>query len=69
MSSTHLFTTRPSTEEQVLETSVEAKPAVGEARRGFWGALHWRMQNTFWNYMGLQAQVGLYGSTDEYGDT
>ena len=63
MATTQLSTT----EEQVVETSVVEKPAAEEGRRGFWGALRWRAQIILWNYMGHQAQVGLYG-TDEFGD-
>ena len=36
--------------------------------RGLWGTLRWRAQNIFWNYMGLQAQLGLYGSPEQSGD-
>ena len=64
MASTQISTT----EQQVVETTVEEKPAAEEARRGFWEALRWRTQIIFWNYMGLQAQMGLYGSDDESGD-
>ena len=64
MATTQLSTT----EQQVAETSAEENPAAEEAGKGFWGALRWRFQIIFWNYMGLQAQVGLYGSSDEFGD-
>ena len=68
MASTQLLTTHSVIEEHVAETSVEEKPAVEEAGRGFWGTFRWRGKNVFWNYMGLQAQLGLYGSSDEFGD-
>ena len=67
MASTQLSTTQSAIKEHVVGNQVEEKPAV-EVTRGFWGTLRWRTQNIFWNYMGLQAQMGLYGSTDEYGD-
>lgn len=68
MASTQLSTTQSAVEERVVGNPVEDKPAVEAAGRGFWGGLRWRGQNIFWNYMGLQAQMGLYGSADEYGD-
>lgn len=68
MASTQLSTTQSAIEEQAAETPAEEKPAVEGAGRGFWGALRWRTQNILWNYMGLQAQLGLYGSSDEFGD-
>ena len=64
MASTQLSTTQ----EQVVETSAEERPVAEEARRGLWGALRWRAQNILWNYMYLQGQAGLYGSSDEFGD-
>ena len=55
------------TDEQVAEAPAEAKPAAEQARRGLWGAFRWRAHIVLANYMGLQAQVGLFG-TDEFGD-
>jgi len=64
MASTQLSTI----DEAIAAGSATEKPSA-QVTRGFWGTLRWRAQNIFWNYMGLQAQMGLYGSTDEYGDT
>jgi hypothetical protein len=69
MASTQLVATPSTTEEQVAEPSIEEKSVAKEARRGLWGALRWRAQNVFWNYMGLQAQLGIYGGPDDTGET
>ena len=68
MASTQLSTAQSVIEEHVVGNPVEEKPAAEMVGRGFWGTLRWRTQNIFWNYMGLQAQMGLYGSADEFGD-
>ena len=69
MASTQLLTIPSTTEEQVAEPSIEKRYAAGEARRGFWGALRWRAQNIFCNYMELQGSVGLHGSIDGFDDS
>ena len=68
MAATQLSTTHSAMEEHVVETSVEEKPVADEAGRGFWGTLHWRVQNIYWNYMGQLAQEGLIGSGSDFDD-
>jgi len=46
----------------------EEKLISGNVIGRFCGALRSRVQDIMSNYMALQAQVGFYGSTDEYGD-
>ena len=68
MASTQLSTTHPAIEEYVAEASGDEKPAVEEAGRGFWGTFRWRIQNIYWNYMGLLAQEGLIGGSSDFDD-
>ena len=63
-----MASTKLSTIEEAIAAGSGAEKPAAQVTRGFWGALRWRAQNIFWNYMGLQAQMGLYGTADEYGD-
>ena len=68
MASSNLSPTHPAMKPNVAEASAEDIPVAEQLGRGFWEALRWRAQNIFWNYMGQQAQLGLYPTSDEYGD-
>ena len=68
MTLTNTPTRNIGTEDQVLDTSVSSVPTDEVMEVGLWGALSTRIQNIFWNYMGLQAQMGLYGTTDQFDD-
>jgi hypothetical protein len=69
MASSNLSPTFTALKPGVAEAPVEENPVARQPGRGFWGALRWRTQNIFWNYMAQQAQLGLYPTSDEYGDT
>ncbi|MQF48334.1 hypothetical protein FIM08_00290 [SAR202 cluster bacterium AC-647-N09_OGT_505m] len=56
------------TEEQTAGIPTQETSAAEDVRRGFWGTLRWRAQVVLWNYMCLQGQLGLYGSSDDFGD-
>ena len=68
MASSKLSPAYPAAKPNVAEAPAEKDPAAEQLAQGFWAALRWRAHKIFLNYMGLQAQMGLYPTSDEYGD-
>ena len=68
MTLTNTPTSNIGTEDQILGISANSVSQDEVREVGLRRALSTRIQNIFWNYMGLQAQMGLYGTTDQFDD-